>query len=97
MNDLWYVLTHHWDDVCDDYADVKFSHRRKRPRIMQRNSVINSEPVTSPTTTESRFCLAQVTQHTVKHILKLMSIIPAVMHSLPAKSTKSVRCVYLYE
>lgn len=23
-NDLWYVLIHHWDDVCDDYADVKF-------------------------------------------------------------------------
>lgn len=24
MNDLWYVLTHHWDDDCDDRADVKF-------------------------------------------------------------------------
>ena len=24
MNDLWYVLTHHWDDDCDDRTDVKF-------------------------------------------------------------------------
>ena len=24
MNDLWYVLTHHWDDDCDDRANVKF-------------------------------------------------------------------------
>lgn len=23
-NDLWYVLIHHWDDMCDDYAGVKF-------------------------------------------------------------------------
>ncbi len=23
-NDLWYVLTHHWDDDCEDWADVKF-------------------------------------------------------------------------
>lgn len=23
-NDLWYVLTHHWDDDCNDCADVKF-------------------------------------------------------------------------
>lgn len=23
-NDLWYVLVHHGDDVCDDYAGVKF-------------------------------------------------------------------------
>lgn len=23
-NDFWYVLTYHWDDMCDNYADVKF-------------------------------------------------------------------------
>lgn len=23
-NDLWYVLVHHWDDDCEDWADVKF-------------------------------------------------------------------------
>lgn len=23
-NNPWYVTIHHWDDVCDDYADVKF-------------------------------------------------------------------------
>ena len=23
-NDLWYVLTHHWDDDCCDCVDVKF-------------------------------------------------------------------------
>lgn len=23
-NNPWYVTIHHWDDVCDDYADVIF-------------------------------------------------------------------------
>ena len=28
-NDIWYVLTHRWDDDCNDCADVKFSPSAK--------------------------------------------------------------------
>ena len=28
-NNPWYVTIHHWDDVCDDYADVKFFQSAK--------------------------------------------------------------------
>lgn len=24
MNDLWYVLTHHWDDDCNNDSEVEF-------------------------------------------------------------------------
>lgn len=97
MNDLWYVLIHHWDDVCDDYADVKFfpsekaatdyaTEQRDKFRTSYESDNYGIEILSGTSNAAYR-----------KHILKLMSIIPAVMQSLPAKSIKSVRCVCLYE